>query len=57
MFERALQTIVELEPNRQNDFIERLEYVRHEGCTSLSWRFDVGSDMGELMAEYGFAEE
>ena len=57
MFERALQTVVELEPNRQNDFIERLDCVRHEGCTSLSWRFDVGSDMGELMATYGFAEE
>ena len=57
MFEWALQAIVALEPSQQNDFIERLECIRREGCTSFSWRCDVGSDMGELMVEYGFAKE
>jgi len=54
MFEQALKAIAALEPNQQEDFLERLECVRHEGH---NWGWGVGDDMDDLMLEYGFAEE
>jgi len=54
MFEQALKTVVALEPSRQEAFVERLERVRREGH---NWGWGVGDDMGDLMAEYEFAEE
>ncbi len=53
MFEQALVAISALEPDQQEDFVERLERVRHEG----NWGWGVGDDMDVLMAGYGFAEE
>jgi hypothetical protein len=53
-FEQALKAIAALEPDQQEDFVERLERVRHEG---RNWGWSVGDDMDDLMAEYGFAEE
>lgn len=53
MFEQALKAITALEPDQQEDFVERLERVRHEGH---NWGWGVGDDMDDLMAEYGFAE-
>ncbi|SFM58455.1 hypothetical protein SAMN05421880_12217 [Nitrosomonas nitrosa] len=54
MFEQALKAIVALETDQQEDFVERLERVRHEGH---NWGWGVGDDMDDLMAEYGFVEE
>ncbi len=54
MFDQALKAITELEPDQQEDFVERLERVRSEGH---NWGWGVGDDMDDLMAEYGFAEE
>ncbi|BDD89274.1 hypothetical protein [Desulfofustis limnaeus] len=54
MFEQALKAITALEPDQQEDFVERLERVRHEGH---NWGWGVGDDMDDLMAEYGFAEQ
>jgi len=54
MFEQALKAIVVLEPSQQTAFAERLERVWSEG---QNWGWGVGDDMGDLMAEYGFAEE
>jgi len=54
MFEQALKATAALEPDHQEDFVERRESVRHEG---LNWGWGVGDDMDDLMAEYGFAEE
>lgn len=54
MFEQALKAIAELEPDQQEDFVERLERVRSEGH---NWGWGVGDDMDDLMAEYGFAQE
>lgn len=54
MFGQALKAIVALEPGQQEDFVEQLERVRHEGH---NWGWGVGDDMDNLMAEYGFAEE
>ncbi|WP_197463629.1 hypothetical protein [Desulfuromonas sp. DDH964] len=48
MFEQALES------SQQDAFVERLERVRSE---SHNWGWGVGDDMGDLMAEYGFAEE
>ncbi|UCZ55559.1 hypothetical protein LGV61_07410 [Desulfurispirillum indicum] len=52
MFEQALKAVVALEPDQQDDFIERLEKVRHQ-----SHRVGWGDCMDELMVEYGFDEE
>ena len=54
MFEPSLKAIVVLEPSQQVAFIERLEHVWREG---QNWGLGVGDDMGDLMAEYGFAKE
>ncbi len=54
MFEQALRAIAALEPDQQEDFVERLERVRHEGH---NWGCSLGDDMDDLMAEYEFAEE
>lgn len=55
IFEQALKAITALAPdNLQDAFVERLERVRHEGH---NWGWDVGDDMDDLMAEYGFTEE
>jgi len=54
MFEQALKAIQSLEPTQQDDFVARLEDVRHEGH---NWGWGVGDAMDHLMAEYGFAED
>lgn len=54
MFEQALKAIAKLEPGQQDDFVARLERVRHEGH---NWGWGVGDAMDDLMAEYGVDEE
>jgi hypothetical protein len=54
VFEQALKAIRVFEPEQQNDFVERLDRVRHEGH---NWGWGVGDELDDLMAEYGFAKE
>ncbi len=53
MFEQALKFISELDPSQQEQYLERLDVVQHEGH---DWGWGVGEDMDGLMAEYGFGE-
>ena len=54
MFEQALQWIRQLDPDQQEHYLERLDSVHYQAD---DWGWGVSSDMGELMAEYGFAEK
>jgi hypothetical protein len=54
MFEQALMVVGQLEPDQKEQFVDRLESVRHE---SSDWGWGVEGDMDDLMAEYGFGEE
>jgi hypothetical protein len=54
IFEQALQTICQLDPGRQEQYLERLDSVQYE---AEDWGWGVGEDMDNLMAEYGFKEK
>lgn len=54
MFEQALKAIRNLESAQQVAFVERLRCIQHEGN---DWGWAIGDEMGDLMAEYGFAKE
>ena len=54
MFEQALKVVGQLEPDQKEQFVDRLECVRHE---SSDWGWGVEDDMNTLMAEYGFGNE
>jgi len=54
MFEQALKWIRQLDPVQQEHYLERLDSVHYQAD---DWGWGVGDDMGELMAEYGFAEK
>lgn len=54
MFEQALKAIRNLESGQQAAFVERLNRLQHEGN---DWGWAIGDDMGDLIAEYGFAKE
>ena len=54
IFEQALQTICQLDPGRQEQYLERLDSVQYE---AEDWGWGVGEDMDNLMAVYGFKEK
>jgi hypothetical protein len=54
MFEQALKWIRQLDSDQQEHYLERLDSVHYQAD---DWGWGVSSDMGELMAEYGFAEK
>ncbi len=54
MFEQALKWIRQLDSDQQEHYLERLDSVHSQAD---DWGWGVSSDMGELMAEYGFAEK
>jgi late competence protein required for DNA uptake (superfamily II DNA/RNA helicase) len=54
MFEQALKWIRQLDSDQQEHYLERLDSIHYQAD---DWGWGVSSDMGELMAEYGFAEK
>jgi phage-related protein len=54
MFEQALKYIRQLDPDMQKQYLERLDSVHY---AADAWRWGVGEDMDDLMAEYGFSEQ
>jgi phage-related protein len=54
MFEHALKWIRQLDSDQQEHYLERLDSIHYQAD---DWGWGVSDDMGELMAEYGFAEK
>jgi len=54
MFEQALKYIRQLDPDAQEQYLERLDSVHY---AADDWGWGVGEDMDDLMAEYGFGKQ
>ncbi len=54
MFEQTLKWIRQLDPDMQDQYLERLDNVHSEAD---DWGWGVDEDMDNLMVEYGFGKQ